>query len=170
MNDGEVHVSIAGPERIPTLEPLWAAMHEHHSAMQDAVAPTRPVEDSWRLRKAQYEEWLSSEDTLLLIADRGGDPIGYAVVRFGPGAATWDIGERIAEVESLSVARGARGRGIGTLLMDAVRAAARDRGAERLFVGVAHANSGALRFYEREGFAPFYVVLMGAADSSESGR
>jgi|RhiMethySRZTD1v2_1073278.scaffolds.fasta_scaffold01982_23 ribosomal protein S18 acetylase RimI-like enzyme len=169
MNEGEVQVSAAGAERIPTLEPLWAAMHEHHSAMQDAVAPTRPVEESWRLRKAQYEEWLSSDDALLLIAERGGDPIGYAVVRFGPGAATWDIGERVAEIESLSVATDARGSGIGTLLMDAVRAATRDRGAERLFVGVAHANSGALRFYEREGFAPFYVLLMEASDRPEGG-
>jgi ribosomal protein S18 acetylase RimI-like enzyme len=170
MTDGEVHVSTAGPERIPALEALWAAMHEHHSSMEDAVAPTRPVEESWRLRKAQYEEWLSSEDALLLIAERGGDPIGYAVVRFGPGAATWDIGERVAEIESLSVATGARGGGIGALLMDAVRAAARDRGAERLFVGVAHANSGALRFYEREGFKPFYVLLMEASGRPDDGR
>jgi ribosomal protein S18 acetylase RimI-like enzyme len=170
MNEAEVQISTAGAERIPALEPLWAAMHEHHSLMQDAVAPTRPVEESWRLRKAQYEEWLSSEDALLLIAERGGDPIGYAMVRFGPGAATWDIGERLAEIESLSVAPDARGGGIGALLMDAVRAATRDAGAERLFAGVAHANSGALRFYEREGFAPFYILLMESSDRSDDGR
>jgi hypothetical protein len=27
-------------------------------------------------------------------------------------------------------------------------------------VAVAHANAGALRFYAREGFAPFYVLLL----------
>jgi ribosomal protein S18 acetylase RimI-like enzyme len=160
VNDADVQIIRAGPERIPDLEPLWAAMHQHHSSMQDDVAPTRPLEDSWLIRKAQYEEWLADEDTVLLIAERGGRAAGYAVLRFGPGAATWDVGDRLAEIESLSVAADARGAGIGGALMAAVRDAARDGGAERLFVGVAHANTGALRFYEREGFKPFYVELM----------
>ena len=150
----------AGPERIGDLEPLWAALHAHHSSMQDALTETRPLEDSWRIRKAQYEEWLAGGDAVLLIAEQGGRPVGYAVVSVGHGPATWDLGERAGELETLSVLEDARGAGVGGLLVAAARDVGRERGAERMFVGVAHTNEGALRFYEREGFMPFYVTLV----------
>jgi GNAT superfamily N-acetyltransferase len=78
------------------------------------------------------------------------------MLRFMGGASTWDIGERVAEIESLSVLESERGQGVGARLVSA----ARDLGADRLLVSVVHANVGALRFYEREGFRPFYVLLM----------
>ncbi len=33
-----------------------------------------------------------------------------------------------------------------------------------MLVSVVHANEGALRFYEREGFGPFYITLLDAGD------
>jgi ribosomal protein S18 acetylase RimI-like enzyme len=62
------------------------------------------------------------------------------------GPATWDVGERVAELESLSVAADARSQEVGTLLLGAAREVARRAGAERLQVGVAHANANAARF------------------------
>lgn len=145
---------------VDRLADLWAAMHAHHAPLAPEVAPVRALEDSWRRRRAQYAEWLQSDDAALMVAQDGGALVGYAVVRVGAGPATWDIGERVAELESLSVAERGRGRGVGAALVQAARAFARERGAQRLTVSVVHNNEGALGFYAREGFGPFYVLLV----------
>jgi ribosomal protein S18 acetylase RimI-like enzyme len=154
----DVRVVPAGSERIPELQDLWTAMYEHHAGLPDLPRP-RSLHTSWQRRRRQYEEWLAGTDAQLLIAERGGTPVGYALLRLAPGPPTWDIGERVAELESLSVAADARSEGVGASLVAAARVAARKAGAERLVVSVAHANAAALRFYEREGFQPFYVLL-----------
>jgi ribosomal protein S18 acetylase RimI-like enzyme len=151
-----LRIDAAGPERLNELEPLWAAMHAAHAAMAESVAPVRPLAESWTRRQAEYTEWLRSGDARLLIAERSGRAVGYLMLRFMGGASTWDIGERVAEIESLSVLASERGQGVGAALVSA----ARELGAERLLVSVVHANAGALRFYEREGFKPFYVQLL----------
>ncbi len=48
--------------------------------------------------------------------------------------------------------------------MAAARSLAASLGAARLLVSVVHANENALRFYRREGFAPFYVTLLESRD------
>jgi len=53
-----------------------------------------------------------------------------------------------------------RGGGVGKALMDAADEVATEAGASALAVGVAHTNEDELRFYEREGYRPFYVTLM----------
>ena len=78
----------------------------------------------------------------------------------GPGPATWDIGERVAELETLAVLAEERGGGVGAGLMEASRAWSRRRGAEAISVGLAHTNEGAQRFYERVGFTPFYLQMV----------
>ena len=153
-------VSEAGAERIDELEPLWAALHSHHSKIGESVAPRRELADSWRRRRAQYERWLVTGEAQLLIAERDGEAVGYAVLRVEQGPATWDVGERVAELESLAVLASARGQGVGTMLVAAAREQARSRAATRMSVGVAHSNADALRFYAREGFEPFYVQLL----------
>ncbi len=52
-----------------------------------------------------------------------------------------------AEVDALYLAPGARGRGMGTRLIDRAKAAS-----ERLELWCFQANTGALRFYDRQGF------------------
>ena len=74
--------------------------------------------------------------------------------------ATWDVGDRIAEIETLSVLPTERGTGVGRALTDAAIEVARETGVEAVFVGVAHSNEGAIRFYEREGFEPFYALMV----------
>ena len=133
-------------------------MHEHHAGLPE-LPPTRPVEDSWDRRRRQYETWLASEEAELLIADKQGKLIGYAMLRFMPGPATWDVGESVAEIETLSVAPEARSTGVGARLVAAARASAQQAGAATLLVAAVHTNEAALRFYQREGFEPFYVLL-----------
>ena len=116
-------------------------------------------EESWRRRRAQYERWLAGDDAALVVAERDGRLVGYAMLTVGPPPATWDFGARVVDVESLSILPEERGDGVGAELMRASEAWARERGAETLEVGLLHVNEGALRFYEREGFRRFYLLL-----------
>ena len=151
----------AGPERIADLEPLWRALYEHHRGIAEGVAGVRPFEDTWNQRQGQYREWLGGDgEAALLIAERDGRPVGYAMLTAGPGAATWDLGDRVAEIETLSVLADERGGGVGAALMQASRRWALERGARSISVGLAHTNDGARRFYEREGFTPFYLQVV----------
>ena len=147
-------------EDVERLEPLWQALRSHHATLP-AMRPVRTPETSWAHRRRQYLEWLAGDDHTLLLAERDGEPIGYAVVSVERStAATWDVGERIAELETLSVLEAERGAGVGRALTDAAMEAATADGAEAFTVGVAHTNDDAIRFYEREGFTPFYVLLL----------
>ena len=86
----------------------------------------------------------------------------------GGGAATWDVGDRTAEIETLSVLESERGHGVGRALTEACAELAAEAGARSVLVGVAHSNERAIGFYEREGFEPFYVSLIRPAASSAS--
>jgi GNAT superfamily N-acetyltransferase len=157
----ELRIVEAGPERIPDLEPLWRSLYEHHRGIADGVAGVRPYEDTWRHRRREYRGWLGGEaEATLLIAERGGRAVGYAFLTVGPGAATWDLGDRVAELETLAVLAEERSGGVGAALVEAGRRWARERGAGTLAVGLAQTNEGAQRFYEREGFTPFYLEMV----------
>ena len=156
----EARVVEAGPERIGELEPLWRSLYEHHRGIAAGVAGVRPFEATWRQRQGQYRGWLGGEDAVLLLAERAGRAVGYAMLTAGPGAATWDLGDRVAEVETLAVLPDERGGGVGAALVEACRCWAQGRGIRTIGVGLAHTNEGARRFYKREGFTPFYLEMV----------
>ncbi len=143
---------------VERLEPLWRALRDSHVSLP-AMPQPRSLEQSWRHRRNQYLDWLGRDEYTLLLAERDSEPIGYAVVSIGEGAATWDLGERTAEIETLSVLEPERGGGVGRALTEAAAEVAAEAGARTVLVGVAHSNEGAIRFYEREGFERFYVLL-----------
>jgi ribosomal protein S18 acetylase RimI-like enzyme len=155
---------VGGPDDVERLAPLWRALRDHHATLPN-MTPVRSFERSWAKRSGQYREWLAGDDHTLLLAERDGEPIGYAMVSVSSGGpATWDVGEKSAEVETLSILDSERGSGVGKALMDAAAKLARESGAGAVFVGVAHTNDGALRFYEREGYRPFYAQLVKTLD------
>jgi GNAT superfamily N-acetyltransferase len=138
----------------------YGTLYGHHAEVGRMVAPVRTLAASWRRRRPQYERWLAGDDALLLIAEREGRPVGYAMVTVGAGQATWDLGERILEVETLAVLPEERGAGVGHELIAEAERVARERGADALAVGLIHTNEGARRFYQREGFGLFYLEMV----------
>ena len=155
----------AGADRLDDIEPLWHALRDHHAAVASTVAPVRSAAESWTRRRAEYVKWMRDSSATLLLAERG-VPLGYLMLRIAHGPPTWAIGDRIAEVETLSVLPTARDRGVGKLLMAAARREARERGAATLSVALVHTNDAAKRFYEREGFRPFYLSMLAPLTSS----
>jgi GNAT superfamily N-acetyltransferase len=91
-----------------------------------------------------------SERSEVLVADEGGDVVGICTVYLDIESVRF--GQR-AWVEDLAVHPDRRSRGIGTRLLDAAKAWARERGATHLELDSAAGRVDAHRFYEREGAA-----------------
>jgi ribosomal protein S18 acetylase RimI-like enzyme len=153
---------------IDRVEALWREMVVFHEQVVEGAWPVRTPAEAWRRRRAQYAEWVAEGTGWLLAAvpagARAGPPTGYAMVTVQPPGATWDLGEQIGEIESLAVAEHARGTGVGTLLIAAARERLREAGARYWGVGVVEVNDGAVRLYEREGFRPFYRLMLAPID------
>jgi ribosomal protein S18 acetylase RimI-like enzyme len=157
MND--LLVRECGADRIPDLAELWETLGDHHASLDD-VPVVRPPADRWERRQRQYRQWLSDGSGRLFVAERDGRPVGYLMLTIGDGPATWEVGDRVGEIETMAVLPAERSSGVGGALMDAALAAAEAAGVEAIAVGVVHSNAGAIRFYERAGFEPFYVELL----------
>jgi ribosomal protein S18 acetylase RimI-like enzyme len=147
---------------VDLVEGLWKEMVEHHLSLAPDGPPGRGREESWRMRRGQYAGWIESgEGMLFLVPGEGAEqaPLGYACLRVGPAGPTWDLGETVGDLESLSVSRAARGTGVGTTLIEHCRERLRELGARWWTVSVLAANSRAAELYEREGFRPFIEYL-----------
>ena len=158
-----VRIEKVGAERVADFEPLWKALHEHHLTVDPDVPgiPPRTADESWPIRRARYEEWLSHPGAFALLALDGDEAVGYAVVSFHDRDDTHQTGERFAELHSLSVLADRRGAGIGTRLLRRVYAEVRAQGVEEMMIGVLATNDRVRRFYEREGFAPWVLLTLG---------
>ncbi len=159
----QVRIVKAGVARIADLEPLWRALHAQHLSIDPRPAgiPMRPQDETWERRRDLYEAWLAEKDALLLLAESKERAVGYALSHMHEADDTWDTHGRFGVLESLSVLPEMRGRGIGGLLMSALRAELRNLGVTALEIGVVATNKAARRFYERQGFRPWQVHYLG---------
>ena len=78
-----------------------------------------------------------------------------------PGAPsqTWAV-EAAATLETIVLLPEARGKGLGTALMDRVREEVREAGGTRLGLSVVAANEAAISFYRRHGFEPAFIEMI----------
>jgi GNAT superfamily N-acetyltransferase len=154
--------------QLDALEPLWNALQEHHAAIVPSLGGSAPREpsDAWRRRRAKYERWLEDPETFFVVAEREDRPVGYAFVTVGSGYAAWQTGDRIAELETLSVLPERRSEGVGARLLDAVWERLAEIGVDDLAITAAKTNVDSHRFYERQGFTQGFVVFYGKRDES----
>ena len=87
-----------------------------------------------------------------VVADDRGTLVGYAQLRYGSATACVTAA-RPAEIQRIYVDAPWQGRGVAQALMDAMLASARERGADRVWLGVWEHNPRARRFYAKCGFA-----------------
>ena len=151
-------------EDIPSLEPLWVAVHHVHQASMPELAPYVSDEETWRERQALYEEVFRKPETFLFLARVEHELVGYALGHVLGSAEswwsdTWRTGDRIGELESISVLPEHRGAGIGSALLDAVEAEFARLGVDDQVIGVLPGNVDALRLYRRRGFRPTWLYL-----------
>ncbi len=144
-----------GASELDLIEPLWNALREHHSSVTPKLGEPRSRSESWLRRRRQYEGWLADPDAFVLLAERDGERVGYAMVQVREGSPTWPVSEHAGEIETLSVLPGERGKGTGTALLEAVRSELGRQGITELSLHVMPTNRDAIRFYERHGFETY---------------
>jgi ribosomal protein S18 acetylase RimI-like enzyme len=152
----------AGAESITRIEVCWKALHRYHREVGPEVGRFRSADESWRMRRHQYQRWLANPESFLLLAEDGQAPVGYAMVNVLPAeSVTWEAGDRLAELETLSVLPAFRGHGIGTRLFERLGRELADVGVVDLAVRVLSTNDRARRFYERRGFVEALSLYRG---------
>jgi ribosomal protein S18 acetylase RimI-like enzyme len=156
-------------EELDRIEPLWNALREHHSNIAPSLGPPRSRRESWLCRRTEYERWLSDPDAFVLLAERSGKPLGYAMVHLRDGSPTWPLSERAGEIETLSVLPGERGQGTGTALLEAVRNELGALGVKELSLHAMHTNEHAIRFYERHGFSTYALWMRADGEAMPGG-
>ena len=148
---------------IDRLEGLWRELLDHHLAAAPhlaALGPARDPADSWRVRRAQYLQWLAVPDAAVLVAQDAGRLLGYAMIRVVDAAGSWQWGDQAGVLETLVVASSDRGTGAGRALLDAARERLAEWGAQVMTISVIAGNEGALRFYRREGAGDYLHTLI----------
>lgn len=163
---GEVTVDRGGLELLSAARPLWEALYDRHLEYGAAGLATIAREDSWPLRVARYERiFTDHRHPVVFLASIGGEPIGYALA-----FSEDDAGSPAVVLETLSLLPRARGRGVGSQLMELVDEDARTYGATRGFVDVVTGNSPAFGFYIKAGFEPHSEMWMRSSPPEKVGQ
>lgn len=151
-----VDVRAAVPDDAALLHRLAAATfalacppHTTAEAIEDFIATV--------LSEASFTRYLADPQRDLFIAEDAGVPAGYTMVVFGEPAdadAAAAVSARpTAELSKIYVLEGHHGQGIAPALIERSLAAARERRAVSMWLGVNQENERANRFYEKSGFA-----------------
>jgi ribosomal protein S18 acetylase RimI-like enzyme len=152
------------PERLDELKPIWRALYEHHLALTPHLRErSRGIEEAWRARREAEREWLAAEPLTFVLAAEGKDGyLGYAFVRVRTAtfATSWSASDPLAELSILAVLPQARGRGIGSALLDAVEERLRELRVQDMVISVVTTNVDAMRLYERRGAVRFVTELV----------
>jgi ribosomal protein S18 acetylase RimI-like enzyme len=157
-------VEPGGADDLDELEPLWVAVHHQHQRAMPELGPYVSDATTWQERLLLYRQLYADHDPILLLGRQDGRLVGYALGYTFPAsgtwlADTWTTGERIAEVESLSVLPEHRGRGLGSRLLEELHEGLRRQGATDLILGALAGNSDAIRLYQRHGYRPTWLYL-----------
>lgn len=121
----------------------------HHDFDPDRFIPATP-------RTAQgYASFLSSQlsapGVLLLVAEQGGQVVGYAYAGI-EGFDYMSLRGPAGVLHDIVVHPGRRGAGVGRALLEAVVAALRERGVPQVVLSTAERNQRAQRLFEGMGF------------------
>jgi ribosomal protein S18 acetylase RimI-like enzyme len=168
-------VRVGSVDDLDLIGPLWVAVHHRHCEAMPELAPYVDDDETWRVRRKLYEELLTKPDTLLLLALVDDAPVGYGLTHV-VGVAdswiedTWQTGDRIGEIESLSVLPEYRGSGLGSELLDRLETHLRERGVDDFMLGALAGNADAIRLYQRRGYRPTWLYMSKFAGRERDSR
>lgn len=104
-----------------------------------------------------FAELLGPGRSVCLVAEASGVAVGYLAGYVRERSPLRPVA--VAELESMYVREGARGRGVGAGLVRRFLGWAGMRGAQQVSVTAYASNERAIRFYERIGFQPRSLAL-----------
>lgn len=141
-----------------TFSPATAAVRVRRaelSDLDDLVALEQATFDSDRISRAQFRRHLDSDSARVLVASANHRRfLGTAMVFFRKGS-------RVARLYSIASLPEARGKGVGTALIEAAETAAQRQRCQVLRLEVRTDNDGAIRLYEQLGYYRVGLVKQG---------
>jgi len=149
-DDPPVLIRPAGADDLPVLGRLGAMLVRMHHDF-DPLRFIEAVPEMERLYADFLGRQLADPAADVLVAERGGEVIGYAYAAMVPHDYMALRGPA-GVLNDILVDPVHRGQGIGRLLLDAALAALRARGAPRVVLSTAQRNENAQRMFERAGF------------------
>ena len=141
----------AQPFQNPPSEVAADGLHVRRATVEDLAALVDLENASFaveRMSARQMRRHLDSVSAMVVVATAQRHLLGAAVLFLRSRS-------RVGRLYSIAVAAGARGRGIGEALLQAIEQAAAKRGCDRLRLEVRVDNVGAQRLYERRGYRRF---------------
>jgi GNAT superfamily N-acetyltransferase len=159
MTAKPLHIRTATLGDYDALVGLFDELDEmHRRARPDFFQPF----DGPARSRQQIEQWLSEPGSTLLVAERGSDVIGLALLLTRPAQAfAGAVPRKVIELDNLVVRADQRGQRIGRRLLAAVVEWSRQRRAVQVEAVVGEGE--ARRFYESFGFAASVDRLVLAA-------
>ena len=141
--------------RVGDDEPHWVAVHNESFADSADFVAWR-LDDEWRY---SHSPLFVPEDNLLLVEQNAGRIVGFCRLLRDAGSPEQGL------VDFLAIVPGCRGRGLGTILLQAGLQCLREAGCLEARLAVSDANKyGARSLYERVGFAPWRKTVVYARD------
>jgi ribosomal protein S18 acetylase RimI-like enzyme len=107
---------------------------------------------------------LDEEDVAVLVAERGGEVVGYAYAAVEP--RDWmSLRDSAGILHDIIVDPAERGHGIGRMLLDAALAFLKSRGAPRVVLETAERNEAAQRLFASAGFRRTMIEMTRELDT-----
>jgi GNAT superfamily N-acetyltransferase len=155
MSTPDVQVFRAGAPDVGALLTVSAGLWREDAGTHDPEV----MNTDWPVQhgRASFEALVGDTDRVGLLAEVGGELAGGLMGSFPE--LTPFVRLREARLNSLWVLPQHRGSGVGALLVEEFFAWGRERGAPYAVVTAFTENLGAIRLYERHGFAPHTVTL-----------
>jgi RimJ/RimL family protein N-acetyltransferase len=154
-------VEAVPPAAVDGLRSLWLDLHHHHQEVAPQLAPFVSDARSWEVIRPSLVR--AAENDLLLRIGPSDSPLAIAsigIMHDDPlWTDTWVTGPDVADIQVLTVAPSARGRGVGSTLLDAIDERLASAGVRDQAVAAIVSNRDAIRLYERRGFKPAWLQL-----------
>lgn len=139
-------------ERVGT---LWLALLEEQAAREPRFDVAEDAPARWR---NDFSLWLRDDRRRVFVAARGGEVVGFVTAHRWAPPPIYALSSEVY-LDELYVAPEARRSGLGTRLVQAVRAWAEALGADRLRLGVLAVNEAGVAFWKKQAATPFAVTM-----------
>jgi len=136
-------------EEIDELFGLWEELMQLHQS-HHAVFKVKP--NSSQQLKAGLLSRLKEKDTKVFVYEVNQEPVGMIVVSIRRSADGFKLATKGLIAETI-VKQSYRGGGVGQELLDAARKWLTDKGADHIELQVSINNTGAARFWQKQGFS-----------------
>ncbi len=103
----------------------------------------------------EFMKYLDDDDLALLVCEREDMVVGLVQLRKGTGGDPGMKHRPYGWIDEIAVEESLRGGGIGTALMDASEAWAKENGLKMLMLDVWSTNERAIGLYDRKGYSTF---------------